>query len=508
MRLVQTPRPVQGLKQKPTVSPQLVLANKLLQFSSLELEQAIARELAENPALEVREVQRCPVCGAEVTAGRCPTCGAAIRDRMVEANRDHGDAFDGGADTFAGNGAAGEWSDTISRLPSSTTLAEHLLRQARVSLAPSDVSIARHIIGSIDDRGFLSRDVSDIASDLDIEGECVEEVLAVVQSLEPVGIAARDARDCLLIQIADLRYDSVEQSVAERLIRDQWDRLGRSSLASLGQEVDASIDEVRGALRFIRENLNPFPAHAFWADGRRASSKGEVRCPQPDVIIRESDASGGYEIELPKAGSYGLRVSDSYRQVMDGGSKRHSLGDGNGSPETASPCDPQAWKRWEELCGRARLFVRSIKQRWETLHELMCCLVDYQCDFLMHGEQCLRPLTRAQVAEMMGVHESTVSRAVAGKHVELPCGKVVSLDTFFDSAAPIKHVIEELVDQEKGSLSDRAIAERLAERGYDVSRRTVAKYRNALNILPSSLRRRSKELGKRQETSCFGDLVG
>jgi RNA polymerase sigma-54 factor len=124
----------------------------------------------------------------------------------------------------------------------------------------------------------------------------------------------------------------------------------------------------------------------------------------------------------------------------------------------------------------------------------MCFLVDYQREFLVHGEQHLKPLTRAHVAEMLDVHESTVSRAVVGKYVKLPCGKVVPLETFFDSAAPIKHAIEKMIDQEEVPLSDRVIAERLAELGYDISRRTVAKYRNALNILPSTLRKRSREL--------------
>jgi len=482
MKLTQT------LRQIPTVSPQLVLANRLLQFSSLELEQAIAQELTENPALELLEIQLCPACGARMLGGSCPACGMT-EARIGEAERYRDDGLEGDTGTVARGGIGGEWDDPISRVPSSTTLAEHLLRQARLSLGAEDTAVARHVIGSLNDRGFLSCSVGDMASDLGIERERVEEVLAVVQSLEPTGIAARDVRECLLIQIADLRCEAEERSVAERLIRDQWASLGGSSLASLGHEVDASIDEVRDALRFIRDNLNPFPAHARWGDTPRAASVNEARCPRPDVILSESTTSvRGYEIHLPRAGSYGLRVRTSYRRAMEEGSETYSRRDDNGSP------DPQGWQRWRELCGRARLFVKSIEQRWETLNELMCFLVDYQREFLVHGERCLKPLTRAQAAESMGVHESTVSRAVVGKYVKLPCGKVVPLDTFFDSAAPIKHAIEELIDQEEGPLSDRVIAERLAERGYDVSRRTVAKYRNALNILPSTLRRRSNEL--------------
>jgi RNA polymerase sigma-54 factor len=357
-----------------------------------------------------------------------------------------------------------------------------------------DVPIARHIIGNLDDRGWLSCDVEDAASALGVELERVEAVLTVVQSLEPVGIAARNARECLLIQIADLRREgyssqgSEARSMAEHLIRDHWDSLGRSSPQSLARAACVSADQVRSGLRFIRKNLNPFPAHAGWSDARRAPSETGAGCPQPDVIIREDEtAVGGYEIELPKAGAYGLRVSASYARAMEDVREGESSGeDGSGGVE--------GWELWQKLCGRARLFVKSVEQRWETLHALMRCLVDYQRDFLVDGERSLKPLTRAEIAEIMGVHESTVSRAVAGKYVELPCGEVVSLETFFDSTAPIKRRIEELVAEEEVPLSDRAIAERLGEQGYPVARRTVAKYRNALNILPSSLRRWSRGL--------------
>lgn len=476
MRLTQT------LKQKPTVSPQLVLANQLLQFTALELEQAIAQELSENPALELTEVGLCPICGGRLSDSECPTCGR-VEAPVDEAWRASDDGLREDEYPTGGTPGGSGWDDPISRLPSSTTLAEHVLRQARLSLSPEDVPIARQLTGCLDERGFLSRGVDDVASDLDIEPGRVGRVLDVIQSLEPAGIGARDARECLLVQLEELYSQTGRRSMAKRLIADHWDKLGRSSLSNIGEEVNASVDEVREALHFVRENLNPFPAYAWWAQRGCAPSESGTACPEPDVIIRESPASGKeYEIELPRAGTYGLRVSSAHCQALD-----RQGDDRDGS-------DEQGWEKWRELCGRARLFVRSIEQRWETLHDLMRCLIDYQRDFLHHGERYLRPLTRAEVAEMMDVHESTVSRAVAGKYVKLPCGKVVALETFFDSAAPIKHLIEELIDQEETSLSDRAIAERLKGQGYDISRRTVAKYRNAMNILPSSLRRRSKEL--------------
>jgi len=484
-------RLTQSLKQKPTVSPQLVLANRLLQFTSLELEQAIAQELAANPALELRQVARCPACGADMEDGRCPVCrdekgpGDDPWDDPADARID----FDEYADfadyaeyaphsPSSGHGAEAGWDDPMSRLPSSTSLEEHLLAQARLQLAPRDLAIARQLIGFLDRRGFMSADLDELRDELDVGGGRLEEVLDVLQSLEPPGIAARDARECLLIQLEQLPGGSRERAVAEELIRDQWEGLGRSSLSSLGDAAAASVDEVRGALRFIRENLNPFPAHASWSRERLGPAPDKAVCPEPDVIIREdASAPDGYRIELPKAGRYRLRICAA-------------VGEGYGRGRNGEG----AWEEWHALCGRARLFVRSIQQRWETLYALMRCLVGVQKSFLVRGERGLKPLTRAEVAEMMDVHESTVSRAVAGKYVELPGRRIVPLATFFDSAAPVKCLIRELIEKEESSLSDQAIADILGERGYDVARRTVAKYRNALNILPSSLRDRDREL--------------
>ena len=478
----------QSLKQRPTVSPQLVLANDLLQFSTLELEQAIIQELAQNPALELREIRRCPVCGAEMTGGLCEVCR---REELgiVEPWRDaHG--LDADDDYLAGAARdatpSEDWDDPVSGLPSRTTLTEHVLAQARVGLPAEDLGIARRLVGSLDGRGLLSSDLDSLAAELHVAPARVERILTFIQSLEPAGVGARDARECLLIQLRQFTEASHTRSVAEHLVAEHWDSLARSALTSLGKGVGTSVDEVRKALRFIRENLNPFPAHTYWARERSGPPPETTLCPEPDVIIREEAGSPtGYQIELPKASRYRLRVMSSYRNR------------GGGGPDQAGAAEVAEWRHWEELCGRARLFARSVEQRWRTLHDLMRCLVDLQTDYLVRGEQGLKPLTRARVAEIMAVHESTVSRAVSDKYVQLPNGRIVPLETFFDSAAPIKCLIRELVDEEKTPLSDQEIAERLAEHGHDVARRTVAKYRNALNILPSSLRQRERELRRR-----------
>ncbi len=472
----------QSLRQKPTVSPQVVLANELLQFSSLELEQAIARELAENPALEVTEVTRCARCGSEISDRFCVSCGPAREPLEVERSdwRDGTVSHDFNAWPYP---PAEDWDDPVARLASRITLKDHLLHQARMSLGPDDVLVAAHLVESLDDRGFLRGDLEELAAAAGVERSDAERVLAAVQALDPVGIGARDARECLLIQITHLREEGVAHPLAERLVEEHWELLGRCSPSRVADEVKVPAEQVCEAISFISQSLSPYPAHVWWSDERDPPPQGPDVWPEPDVIIRESKAvRGEYDIELPKAGSWRLRV-DSARS---GGLSRSGVSEGQR--------DERAWQQWNAFQSRARLFVRSIEQRWDTLYELAVCLVDCQREFLAEGEMYLRPLTRARVAEMMDVHESTVSRAVAGKYVQLPRGGMVPMEKFFDSAAPIKRLIEDLVEHEREPLSDGVIAEKLAERGYQVARRTVTKYRNALGILPCSLRRRRHDV--------------
>ncbi len=472
----------QSLRLKPAVSPQVVLANELLQFSSLELEQAIARELAENPALELTEVTNCPRCGSEIQDGLCAACGPARGSLEAEREdwRDAAVADDYNAWPYP---PGEDWDDPVSRLASRITLKDHVLHQARMGLGSDDALVAAHLVQSLDDRGFLRCDLDEVAAAAGVEQSDVERVLAGVQALDPVGVGARDARECLLLQIAHLQEEGVAHPLAKCLVEEHWELLGRCSPSRVADAVRVPVEQVCEAISFIRENLSPYPAHLYWSDERDPPPQGTTGWPEPDVIIRESKTvRGEYDIELPKAGVRRLRVGPT----PSGGLSRNHVGD--------LPRDERAWQQWNDFRSRARLFVRSIEQRWDTLYELAVCLIDCQREFLGKGEMHLRPLTRARVADMMDVHESTVSRAVAGKYVQLPRGDLVPMDKFFDSAAPIKRVIEDLVEHESEPLSDGVIADKLAERGYQVARRTVAKYRNALGILPCSLRRRGHDV--------------
>jgi RNA polymerase sigma-54 factor len=466
----------QLLAQRPTITPQLVLASSLLQLSSMELGQAIAQELAENPALELADGLHCPRCGAELADGRCPTCGPPDRRPYAElARRVYGA---GGAPSPRYDISA-ERDDGTSQLASHAALSEHLLRQVALSLPPEDLPIAAHLVHSLDDHGFLRCELAAVASLFAVDQARVENVVSALQELDPTGVAARDARECLLIQLEHLRREGIEQPLARVVIANHWEALGRRSLPEIARAVGAPVDQVQAALQFIKDNLNPFPAHAYWAGIRESLPEGGAARLRPDVIIgrRPEAAGGGYEIELPAAEAYRLRISASFVAAME-----EVRADASSTPE-------QNWEQWEELLARARLFVKSVEQRWRTLHSLVVHLVEYQGDYLAHGDKHLKPLTRVELADAMGVHESTVSRAVAGKYVQLPSGRIVPLARFFESSVPVKLMIKELVARESRPLTDREIAEVLAQLGHPIARRTVTKYRSELNILPSSRRR-------------------
>jgi RNA polymerase sigma-54 factor len=465
----------QVIAQRPTITPQLVLANRLLQLSSTELEQAILQELSENPALELVEEQRCPKCGTALRDGDCPFCSKA---RKELAHRE-----------YDLEGAPSEYGDDrddgTSQLSSQTTLAEHLLTQARLSLAPQDMPIAAHLVESLDDHGLLGCELDQVAGQLGVERTRVERVVSALQELEPVGIAAKDTRECLLIQLEHLRDQGVEQPLARALIDEHWEALGRQSLSKVAKAAGTTVDEVQAALEFIKDNLNPFPAHVHWETSQESPAQKEPVYLQPDVVIQDGGETSAYKVELPRARSYKLRINPSFLEVMQT------------SKAGKVAFTQQDVEEWKAFYARARLFIKGIEQRWQTLRDIVRHLVDYQRDFLLHGDGHLKPLTRAQLAEIMDVHESTISRAVADKNVQLPGGRIVPLARFFDRSVPAKQAIKELIDRESKPLSDQELVGRLAQQGYHIARRTVAKYREALDIPPSSVRRRNKQVSQK-----------
>jgi RNA polymerase sigma-54 factor len=264
----------------------------------------------------------------------------------------------------------------------------------------------------------------------------------------------------------------MEHPLALQLVESHLDDLAKHRFTPIANELGVETAEVEEAWGFIRSELNPHPLLS--SDGGPIH-RGSWSVPGnivPDVIISESE--DGFNVEMVESRRFSLSVNSMYRRLL---AEADNL-----------PLSQDEREHVREYVSRARLFIANIAQRRQTMQKITECLVDCQADFLRHGVRHLKPLTRSTLAELVGLHESTVSRATASKYVLLPNGQVMPFHDFFKASLSVKDLITEMVATETEPLTDQEIATRLRERGYDVARRTVAKYRAQLRILPSSLR--------------------
>ncbi len=459
-------------QQSMKVSPRLVAASYILELSSLELQQAVQAELEDNPALEMTEVTKCPVCGGAMQGNVCPHCLAEQRerDRASESQTEPSDDY---LPTHGFSATGDDEFDPLTQVAAQMTLPERLLSELQSLLPSEDMPIAEYLVGSLDERGYLRCSLEEVADLFDTDTMRVELVLRHLQSLDPIGIGARDLRECLLIQLEYLEQQGITHPYAQEIIKKHLTQLGEHKFGRIAGEMGISTEDVSDVWDFIKHHLNPHPAqgHGIPEPGPNEPISTYV---MPDVIISKGDQ--GFDIEVVESKRFILRVSPIYNQLaseLDRDGERFS---------------EEERRHIRQYVSRAKLFIANINQRRQTIQRITTMIVDEQRDFLERGIRHLKPLTRAQVASKLGMHESTVSRATASKFVMLPDGHVIPFSDFFTASLSVKDVIKELIDSEAQPLTDQEIAERLNERGIHVARRTVAKYREQLNILPSSLR--------------------
>lgn len=464
------------------ISAKLIASINMLQYSAEELEEAIARELADNPALEVEELAQCQRCGANLRDGLCPKCerrSETTSDSHVETS-----SWDEYGDLRSSAGASDDDGyDPLDFVGSGSTLHEYLLRQLGASVAEDDYPIVEYLIGSLDSHGYLTLSTEEIAEALTVELERVDAVLSLLQSLDPPGIGARTLSECMLIQLRQLESRCEAPPLATRLVADYMRDLGERRFAEIAREIGATTSEVTKTWQFIRANLNPYPTHSFESGdvpGQALTSPAERSVViRPDVIIRKTATS--YEAEIVEMRRFSFSMSGIYRTLY-----RQS----RTQRRTSEELDEAGKQHVRHYVTRTRFFITCMRQRWDTLTTISNALIHFQEAFLEKGVRFLKPLTRGQLAEYVGLHESTVSRATAGKYVLLPEGRTIAFDDFFDASLAAKDYLRELIAEEKASrpFSDEVLAGRLDEMGIHLARRTVAKYRESLGILPSRLR--------------------
>ena len=443
--------------QKLSMTPELIQAIQILQYNNQELNEYIDKELLENPILE-SEYHKESDTDIDIDS---------LRDQLIQA-----DVIVEAYTQWESHSTGDEYSYE-NFVAFNYTLTEFLIEQLHFSsLKGQDAEIGRYIIENIDDNGYLSMSLEEICSVLDVDLDSCERVLDLIHTFEPSGVGARDLNECLIIQLASLGEltDEIEFIISNRL-KD----LADNKYALISKEVGISLTEVQEIADLIK-TLEPKPGRGFDSDN-------SIKYIIPDIYVEETN--GEYVVSANDGSTPSLHISSYYNSLTE-----------------EAKSDKELSNYLNNRFNSAMWLMKSIEQRKKTIYNVASAIVQFQNDFFAKGDKFLKPLTLKQIAETVGVHESTVSRAINGKYMQCPRG-VFELKYFFTggilnddgsgvSSNSIKSMIKEFVDAEddKKPLSDSKISELLHEKGIDISRRTVAKYRDDIGILPSSKRRR------------------
>ncbi len=520
--------------QAQKLAPHLIQANTLLQCSTLELQQIIEQEQSENPALDMLDEGRdipaesgCRLCpGSRI--GACAHCPFSRGSN--DGHFDDSDAGPSLADSqavaaargeetpeeermaalaenefgqFSGEDGGGSDFDPLLLARTETSLAEQLLMHLRATAQSAEEAlVSEYLVDSLDERGYLQIDIDEACAVLQLPCSLIEAGITRLQDCDPPGIGARDLRECLLLQMRHLLEEeehrkavgalhtdgltadseTVFDALALQILSDHWDTLIQHRHALLARRLGVPHRRVEAAVSLI-QTLKPSPAAAFRMPWDHTQN-GQSRSIRPDVVIRRS-AGIGFLVEVLGFDHTSLQINPYYRGLYDS----IRAGEADGGPTRLS-ADHQ--KHVIAYVERAGMFLKNLQQRRRTIQKITQALIECQQGFLETGSRTfLRPLTRTRLAKMVEMHESTVSRALLYKYVQLPTQEVVSFDIFFENAVTIKGTIATLIAEEPAGapLSDQSIVDLLTERGQSVARRTVVKYREEMRIPASYLRR-------------------
>lgn len=492
------------LGQQLTMTPQLQQAIRLLQLSTLDLQQEIHQALESNPMLELIENSEddetpIPADSSTTTDPKAATdaeTSSATKDN-AELNSDDSDWQNDTSsdidvetnwdDAYSGTASSsssfdGDSTDFESRTSAEGTLQDHLLWQLNLThMSEKDNSIALAIIDAIDSNGMLTVDLESIHSgfDSDLEIE-IDEILAVlhrIQQFDPIGVGYRNLSECLMLQLAQLDSPEIEKAVsnAKLVIGEHIDLLGNRDYAQLMRRTKLKENELSEAITII-ESLNPRPGSSI--------SPPSTSYVVPDVIVSKDSTSGKWKVELNPETAPKIRINSGYASLV----KRADTSDDN--------------NYLRNNLQEAKWFIKSLQSRNETLMKVSTRIVEHQKGFLEYGEEAMKPLVLHDIAEAVSMHESTISRVTTQKYMHTPRG-IFELKYFFSShvstkgggecsSTAIRAIIRKLVAAEntKKPLSDSKITNLLEEKGINVARRTIAKYRESLSIPPSNERKR------------------
>ncbi|MBA5867097.1 MAG: RNA polymerase factor sigma-54 [Nitrospira sp. CR1.3] len=494
------------LSQKLIMTPQLQQAIKLLQLSRLELQQSLAQHLMDNPLLdevpseaEDNEAGTTDEQAEESAASASTNTEASDKEETTPEERDTPEEASAAGweeyfDTDRRTGGGERQSSSAEEFPSyeqtvakATSLEDHLLWQLSLSgLSERQKAIGRLLIGNLDDDGYLRMPLAEIVSGTEFTEAEVESVLRDIQTFDPTGVGARDLPECLLLQLGHLgksaigslgaRPGALRGSIVEAIVQHHLKDLEKKQYARVAKALDVTVEEVLQATKVI-EALEPKPGRPF------ANTQNYVIVPDVFVVKNE----GEWVVLLNDDGLPRMRISPYYKQLMSSGQ--------GGSSETKAYLD--------ERLRAAQWVIRSIEQRNKTIVKVVSSIVKFQEQFFERGVEYLKPLVLKQVAEDIGMHESTISRVTANKYMYCPQG-MLELKFFFNaglqradqpsdmlSSVTVREMIRKMVAAEdaRHPLKDEEIAARLRDQQVLIARRTVAKYRAEENIPPATQRK-------------------
>ncbi len=467
------------LSQQLRLAPQIIQSIEILQLPAMDLKELIENELQENEVLEVIEPAADAFSQTDEARVDTKEDDGSFEDDAERVLERLDDMASSERSSYSSRAAAQEASDrkleAMQNAPAfDTNLPDHLMRQLdEMDLAPEVVIAAEAIIFNLADTGILPCTLEAVSDGMDVPLplEALERALRVVQSLEPPGVGARDLRECLLLQI---RPDTEDATLKLTLLRDHYDDIKRNKLPRIAKAMGLDMTRLYELMHGLAD-LSTRPGSSY--------SSGPVRYIRPDVVIEWEE--GVYVVRL---------VNDYLPRVGLSGNVRRML--------EKARSDPKLKEYLKKKIDSAKWLIEAIAQRQSTLERVVKEIVLRQRDYLDFGVNHLRPLKMQEIADVLGIHVSTVSRAISDKHAQTPRG-IVALKFFFtggtenedggiESRLSVKERVRELIeDEDKHSpMSDDEVAEKLKDRyGLEIARRTVTKYRKALNI-PSSRQRR------------------
>jgi RNA polymerase sigma-54 factor len=447
----------------PRMIPEQIIAGEVLQMPRLELEQRILAEFEQNPALTLDELGLCPVCDAPVDRFPCPQCGhqPAVEDDIPVVSAEDWE-------TYRERLQDADGLEPFAVVAGRETLRDYLRTQWISEASGKEAEVGRFLIDCLNEDGYLTEPLIEIAERFRMSVPQIEDVLVRVQELDPPGVAARTLRECLLIQCSRFEGGGRVRDLARRILLEAWEHLADRRLGLIAAQRGVQPETVEEAAAWIRGNLAPCPGRAYRASWNGLAPVDEPEVA-PDVVIRVGE--NGFIVEIVESSRLRLGVDPEYGRIHKALGRRK----GDWKPE---------WDHVRRSVGDARLLMDAILQRRRTLHKVMTAIAGAQTDFLLDGPARLKPLMQKTIAQSVGVHESTVCRALADKLIRIPSGETIPSTRFFDGSAPVKEVLQSIVAREDPAkpLSDARLAALLTEAGHPIARRTVAKYRDSLRI--------------------------